>query len=252
MLAFRDHFLGPNTINHIQNQDEQKIFSLSFQGEINNWTFERFVIAHKEYHTILEGLTDHGYCGVDAMTEVNCILDGKNSLDAVNANIMQHRKLFRDVERCVNFYKDFIKQSSGIQINEAGGVAEVGLHKKVNNDIENRYFSTKEYNKLSTNAREKLRKLLKGRPQGGTPRGGGEKRNKPPKKTRKFEQKAKKLQRTIKKLEVKRISNDDDNKSNSSDYDDWIDDDVARPNHNHPILTRQATREGGSKQGGKK
>ena len=67
--------------------------------------------AHKEQHTILEGLTDHGYYGLDARTKVTRLLYGihTNSLDALEENIMQDTELHRDFERCVTFYKDFIK-----------------------------------------------------------------------------------------------------------------------------------------------
>ena len=70
--------------------------------------------AHKEQHTILEGLTGHGYCRMDMMTKVTSLLDGikTDSLDAVKANIMQYREFCRGFERYVTFYKYFIKQSS--------------------------------------------------------------------------------------------------------------------------------------------
>ena len=118
MVVFH-HFLGPNNVDHINNQAYQKLLSLLYQRKINNWTFENFVTAHKEQHIILEGLTDHIYCGLDARTKVVCLLDGiqTDSLGAVKSNIMQDRKLRRYFERCVTFYKDFIKQSSGNQSN---------------------------------------------------------------------------------------------------------------------------------------
>ena len=112
--------------------------------------------AYKEQHTILERLTGHGYCGLDARTKVACLLYGikSDSLDAVKENIVQDSKLHRDFERCVTFYKDFIKQYSGNQNNESRRVAEVGSHKKENNDVEDRYYSKEKYKKLSTNAKE--------------------------------------------------------------------------------------------------
>ena len=53
MMVFYDHFLGPNNVDCIQKQAEQKIFSLSYQGERKNWNFGRFVTAHKEQHNIM-------------------------------------------------------------------------------------------------------------------------------------------------------------------------------------------------------
>ena len=95
---FHDHFMVPSNIENIQKQAEQKFLSLSYQGESKKWTFERFVTAHKEHHTILEGLTDHEYCELDARTKVTCPIDGikTDSLDTVKAKIMQDRELWRD------------------------------------------------------------------------------------------------------------------------------------------------------------
>ena len=76
MLASHDHFMGPNNVDHIQKQAEQKLLSLSCQGERKNCTLERFVNVNKEQHTIMEGFTDHGYCRLDARTKVTHILDG--------------------------------------------------------------------------------------------------------------------------------------------------------------------------------
>ena len=157
---------------------------------------------------------------------------------------MQDRELYTDFESYVTFYKDFIKQSSGNHSNEARRVAEVGSHQKGNDGVENWYHSKEDYKKLSTNAKEKLRNLRKGRPQGGRTRGGGETVNKPHKNIHKLEKNAKKFQRTIKKLEAKRVSNDDNEKSNSSDSDYLSADDADVPNHNHPALTLQATDKG--------
>ena len=113
--------------------------------------------AHKEQHTIMEGLTDHGYCGLDARTRVTHLLDRikTDSIDAVKAKIIQYSKLHRDFDRCVTFYKDFIKQSSGNQSNEARRVAEISSHKKGNNSVEDWCYSKGEYKKLSTNDKEK-------------------------------------------------------------------------------------------------
>ena len=81
---------------------------------------------HKEQHTILEGLTDHGYGGMDVRTKVTCLLDGiqTETLDAVNTNILGSKTLRKDFEKCVILYKDFIKQS-GSSRTENRRVAEI-------------------------------------------------------------------------------------------------------------------------------
>ena len=80
---------------------------------------------------------------MDARTKVTCLIDGIKTdlIESVKAKIMQGRGLRRDFERCVTFYKDLIKQSSGNQSNEARRVSEVCLYRKGNNDVEDRYYS---------------------------------------------------------------------------------------------------------------
>ena len=64
-----------------------KLQNLKRAGAINNCKFEWFVTAHKEQHTILEGLTNHGYNGLDDRTKVTRLVDGVkvHSLDTVKA-----------------------------------------------------------------------------------------------------------------------------------------------------------------------
>ena len=83
---------------------------------------------------------------MDARTKVTCLLYviKTDSLDTVKENITQDRKPLRYYERCVNFYKDFIKQSIGNQSNVVRRVVEVSLHKKCNDGVKYRYYSKEE------------------------------------------------------------------------------------------------------------
>ena len=54
-IAFYDHFLGPNNVDHLQKLAEIELHNLMYTGESENWNFERFVTAYKERHTLLEG-----------------------------------------------------------------------------------------------------------------------------------------------------------------------------------------------------
>ena len=242
MLAFYDHFLGPNNIDHIQKQAETKLLSLSYQGERKNWNFEKFVTSHKEQHTILEGLTDHGYGGMDVRTKVTRLLDGiqTETLDAVKTNILGSETLRKDFEKCVILYKDFIKQS-GSSRTENRRVAEISSNGGGDETVEDRYYSKDEYKKLSNAAKGKLKKLREGRPND---RGGS---NEPKKKIQKLEQKAKTYKRTIKELRSKIKENSDSGGHSSSDESE-----EKVTNRNHSALTRQGKRNGKDKRGGKK
>ena len=52
MLAFYNKYLGPNNVDHLQNQALMKLQKLTQAGERKNWNFERFDNLHKEQHTM--------------------------------------------------------------------------------------------------------------------------------------------------------------------------------------------------------
>ena len=60
-------------------------------GERENWDFEPFETAHKEQHTILEGLTEHDYNGLDNRTKITRLMDGMK-VKALNNVKKDHHK----------------------------------------------------------------------------------------------------------------------------------------------------------------
>ena len=79
-------------MDHLQKQADMKLQNLTYLGERNNWNLERFVSAHKDQHTILEVLTDHGYNGLDSRTKVTCLMDDVkvDSLKTIKATIIEN------------------------------------------------------------------------------------------------------------------------------------------------------------------
>jgi hypothetical protein len=55
------HFLGPNNVDNMATQAEDKLKNTVYNGEQHRWDFERYVNVHKQQHSIMEGLTEHGY-----------------------------------------------------------------------------------------------------------------------------------------------------------------------------------------------
>jgi len=64
-LAVDSHYLGPNNVDHMARAAERKLLNLSHRSERKGWNFEKYVTSHKEQHTILHGLEQHGYKGID-------------------------------------------------------------------------------------------------------------------------------------------------------------------------------------------
>jgi hypothetical protein len=64
MLLF-DHFVGPNNVGNIASEAETKFTSTLYNGEKKRFTWETYVRIHTEQHSVLNGLKDYGYAGID-------------------------------------------------------------------------------------------------------------------------------------------------------------------------------------------
>ena len=84
-----DHYLGANNVNNIASDAEYKLSNVHYQGEKKRWTFEKYASLQVDQHSILNGLKDHGHCGIDRGSEVRYLLSGikTQSLDPVNATV---------------------------------------------------------------------------------------------------------------------------------------------------------------------
>jgi hypothetical protein len=60
-LLLWDHLLGPNNVDNMASGAEAKLGSASYTGEINKWTWDKYIQIHAEQHTVLNGLSDYGY-----------------------------------------------------------------------------------------------------------------------------------------------------------------------------------------------
>ena len=93
------HFLGPNNVDNMATMAEDKLKSTAYNGEQRRWDFERYVNVHKSQHSILEGLVEHGYSGIDPRSKVRFLLDGikTDKFDSVKAQIMANAELRNDL-----------------------------------------------------------------------------------------------------------------------------------------------------------
>jgi hypothetical protein len=60
------HFLGPNNVDNMATMAEDtKLKSAVYNGEQSRWDFERYINVQKAQHSIMEGLVEHGYTGIN-------------------------------------------------------------------------------------------------------------------------------------------------------------------------------------------
>ena len=112
-LGLYQHFLGPNNVDNMATMAEDKLKSTVYNGEQRRWDFEKYINMHKSQHSIMEGLVEHGYTGIDPRSKVRYLLDGikTDKFDSVKTRIMSDATLRNDFDSCVTLYQDFIKQT---------------------------------------------------------------------------------------------------------------------------------------------
>ena len=112
-MAFKNHYLGPNNIGNVAATAEHKLINATYRGEGRHWDFERYATLHKEKHTILEGLQEHGYAGMDERSKTRHLLAGikTRALDSVKTQILCNAELRQDFAKCVVLVKDYIMKT---------------------------------------------------------------------------------------------------------------------------------------------
>ncbi len=169
----KDHYLGRSMVDNQSSAAENKLKTTTYSGEKKRWNFDKFVRIHLEQHAVLEGLTEHGYAGIDPRSKVRHLLSGikTSDLDSVKTQIMASQELRGDFDRCVNLFKDFIEQQEAMRNAQSVTIAAVNTEHeeegsvKPDMSVEDRYYSKQEYLKLSAPQRLALR--LKRKKRGG-------------------------------------------------------------------------------------
>ena len=243
-LAVDGHYLGPNNVDHLARSAERKLHNLAYRSERKGWNFEKYVTAHKEQHTILQGLEEHGYKGIDERSKVRYLQDGikTDRLDAVKSTILSSAEYRGDFAKCVTLYKDFLQQSDEPAELK---IAEVGIEDGGGAEgVTDRYYSKQEYATLSNAQKKKLKQLRAKRKgaekgnSGGGGGGGGGSESQVEKLKKKLKRQANQISAlTVKIKKVKTSGADADDESSSSDEKE-----ESATNRGHSALTRQSSR----------
>ncbi len=90
---------------------EDNLKTTVYNGEQQRWDFEKIVNVHKQQHSIMEGLVEQGYTGIDTQSKVRYLLVGikTDKFDAVKTH--DYERLQLDFDACVTLYQDYIRQS---------------------------------------------------------------------------------------------------------------------------------------------
>jgi hypothetical protein len=112
--SLHNHYLVASKTDNVQASAEGKLNNTIYQGEKRRFNFERCVQIHKEQHTALDGLEQHGYAPMDERTKVRLLLAGirTSELDSVKSTIWTNAHMRSSFDECVELFKTFIHQSS--------------------------------------------------------------------------------------------------------------------------------------------
>ena len=183
-----DTLLGPQAVNNHASQAENRLAAMTLDGtRKKNWGFDKYVIAHKEQHLILDKLIKHGHTGVDENSKVRHFLKGISDpklMSMINTISTLKTTTFDDVVSSFRSYiesakiydKGVIQPLNISQVN-TGGTRYTRPHRAQNtsakaspsddnykpgtdyskSEIDVRYYKTKEWNALKPNQRNFLR-----------------------------------------------------------------------------------------------
>ena len=152
------HYLGPNNVDNMATMAEDKLKNTVYNGEQRRWDFEKYINVHKQQHSIMEGLVEHGYTGIDPRSKVRYLLDGikTDKFDAVKTRIMSDEKLRVDFDACVTLYQDYIRQTTKGKPNATVNISELKTGKRKAEAVADRYYTKDEYNALSAEQKKEL------------------------------------------------------------------------------------------------
>jgi hypothetical protein len=107
-----DRYLGPNNVGNMDNVAETNLASTMYNGKKKRLTWETFVRIHTEQHSVLNGLKEYGYSGIDDSSKVCHLLKGikTTELDVWKYQVMASPTLRDDFSATVELYSTFIKK----------------------------------------------------------------------------------------------------------------------------------------------
>jgi hypothetical protein len=172
--ALYNHYLGANNVDNMSAKAERKLMDTTYSGEKRRWNFEKYVRLHVEQHAVLEDLVQFGYSGIDEGSKVRYLVRGvkTDKLDTVKTSILGRADLRNDFTASATLFKDFIEQMKSQQPDHDITIAAVGGNNKNDDDsnssiegnkkvipdmsIEPRFYSKKEYGRLTPEQRAGL------------------------------------------------------------------------------------------------
>jgi hypothetical protein len=177
-LLLWDQFLGPNNVDNIASEAEAKLGSVSYTGERNKRTWEKYVQIHAAQHAVLNGITEYAYSDIDNVTKVRkpMAFMKTDALDTVKAAVLASPAFRTNYPDVVTFYGDFITQqkieSAGMNVSNAhithhhsgpASVAGSNYEESYVGVVEDRFYNHVKYRTFSPDQKNELHPKRKNR-----------------------------------------------------------------------------------------
>jgi hypothetical protein len=107
-----EHFLGPTKVGNMASAADTRLNGTLYNGGNKRLTWETYARIHTEQHSVLNGLKDYGYAGIDDSSKVCHLLKGikTTELDVCKTQVMASPSLRDDFAATVELYSTFIKK----------------------------------------------------------------------------------------------------------------------------------------------
>lgn len=149
--------LGANHLDHEVKGLHSILQNLTYTGPKRNWTLDNFLTKHADAHETLASLVEYGYTGLDDRLAVSYLLQGIKfaPLESCTTQILATPRLRSNFDDAAALYRDMhlsLKAKQGVNHRN---VSELRSGTK----LEDRYYSTEEFEKLSEDQKDKLFRL---------------------------------------------------------------------------------------------
>ncbi len=250
-----DNYLGPNTVNNMPDELENRLSRLEYKGERRNFKFSDLKRKMVEIFDQSDNLKQHEGCsGIDQRSRVRYLQNAikTDALNAVQSQIDTSPALQVNFKDACQAFQDFVNRQKPIDTRNVSKVQAEGESAPPQREgylaweqckhaqVQDRYYSEKEYKKLTPLQKAKLHHMRSKRGGGGDTAGGGRRRGNP----RKGNGGNKTLKREIKQM-VASMMKDARIPVPDAEGTSGSDDDVT--NRNNPALKRQKLNKNGGK-----
>jgi hypothetical protein len=159
-MLLMDTYLGKQHTQLQAAKYEKKLASATYRGESARFTFQKYWDIHTQAHTRLDGLTTHGYHGMDEGTKIRYFIDGiqdpklNSVIEIVRGNesfptfVSVARRIMNSVDVAITKSMGTSRNISDVRVHNRKG-EEIYSEVEADMTMEDKFYEPADWNKLS-------------------------------------------------------------------------------------------------------